>query len=82
MLRASRGKIVGVICGSSLLLAGMPSQAGQSSTVSAIVVGRAFVNSEIARYGVVTNAAWDKSVSTVLGRLQRASGYATCAFDT
>ena len=75
MLRASRGKIVGVICGSSLLLAGMPSQAGQSSTVSAVVVGRAFVNSEIARYGVVTNAAWDKSVSTVLGRLQRASGY-------
>jgi predicted Zn-dependent protease len=49
--------------------------ANLAPTADLAAVGRAVVESEVSRYGRVTNAGWDQDISSVLGKLQPATGY-------
>ena len=50
-------------------------QAHPFGSGEASAAGQAVLAAQIARYGRITNPAWDQVILSVLSRLQRATGY-------
>ena len=59
----------------------LAAQARSYNAGTARAIGQAVVDEEIKEYGRVTNAAWDKDITEILGKLQRAAGYPDLKID-